>query len=379
MRVVAIAKALQRRGHNVQYLAGDALIPILRDFNFEIIEVTDMPQISYPWGKNGEPKALDSETMAKMQEVMMKVAQIEARVVERVRPDVVLSGTGTGAMAAGIIGIPSAMVSLQPHGPKTMAMFSGRMNDRPELLEKMKAMMNAVDIFFLEGMPELSGGVGLESFGEYTVSLKEKLHFTGPLLVDNPDRLPSREELKLRHAGGMTKPVVYFTIGGGSTLIGEDFLAVVLAALRRMSDIVGVVATGIAISPEEIEKRNPPANALIRGFVPGTELIRASDVTVFHGGSSTLMTCIACGTPAVVVPSMGEQEDNGAVLAEQGAGIVLDKATLTAEKLTEAVRQILQNPEYREKAMILKSIGEKYGGAEAAASLVEKLVGGETK
>lgn len=64
---------------------------------------------------------------------------------------------------------------------------------------------------------------------------------------------------------------------------------------------------------------------LIRGFVPGTELIKASDITVFHGGSSTLMTCIACGKPAVVVPSMAEQEDNGAVLAQNGAGIVLDK------------------------------------------------------
>ncbi|MDR3562325.1 MAG: glycosyltransferase [Negativicutes bacterium] len=185
--------------------------------------------------------------------------------------------------------------------------------------------------------------------------------------------MPPRKTLKKKHIGAGDQQLVYVTIGGGSSLIGEQFLRLVLDSLRMLPQLTGVVATGIAISPDKIKTFNPPGNVIIKGFVPGTELIKASDVTVFHGGSSTLMTCLACGTPAVVVPSMGEQEDNGAVLTQYGAGIVLDKQKLTANMLAEAVETVVNDPGYREQAAKLKAIGEKYGGAELAASLAEKL------
>lgn len=75
---------------------------------------------------------------------------------------------------------------------------------------------------------------------------------------------------------------------------------------------------------------------------------------------------------------MGEQEDNGAVLAESGAGIVLDKKMLTPQILAEAIKTIVTDPNYREQAVKLKLLGEKYGGAEVAASLAEKLVARKT-
>jgi UDP:flavonoid glycosyltransferase YjiC (YdhE family) len=88
------------------------------------------------------------------------------------------------------------------------------------------------------------------------------------------------------------------------------------------------------------------------------------------------MTCLACGKPAVVVPSIGEQEDNGAVLAKNGAGIVLDKNTVTTAALVEAVQQILNNSEFKNNAGQLKKMCENYGGAAAAATMVEELISG---
>lgn len=85
------------------------------------------------------------------------------------------------------------------------------------------------------------------------------------------------------------------------------------------------------------------------------------------------MTCIACGTPAVVVPSMAEQEDNAAVFADHGAGIVLEKASFTAASLLEAVRTILRDGRFRASAERLQELGRRYGGAAGAAALVESL------
>jgi|GEM_PF-1230686 len=376
MRVIAIAKALKRRGHEVKFLAGDKLIPIISNFGIDVIEIGDMPEFDYPFGNQAITLEKQEEMLVKSQQVMTKIMEIETEVVTREKPSLLLCGTLSGPNVGQRLGISSLLTFLQPHGPKTLAMFTQRMKDS-KIKDRLSSSMAAADLILIEGMPEISGGVTFESLAENAATFQDKIHFTGPLLTEYPDEMPSREVLKEKHIGTSDKILVYVTIGGGSSLIGEQFLQLVLESLRLLPQLTGVIATGIAISPDQIKSFNPPGNAIIRGFVPGTELIKASDVTVFHGGSSTLMTCLACGTPAVVIPSMDEQEDNGAVLAQSGAGIVLNKKTLTPQILVEAIQTIVADPNYREQVAKLKSLGEKYGGAEVAASQAEKLVAGK--
>lgn len=376
MRVAAIAKALQRRGHEVRFLAGGKLVQVIRGFGIDVVETDAMPQHDFPLDGQLDDPRQQEEMIAKMQLVRERLMAIEAEAAQREKPDLLLCGTITGPKVGQRLGLPSLLTFLQPHGPKTLELFTRRLKD-DRIKDSLAGSLAAADVIIVEGMPEISGGVTLESLGPKVAGLSDKVHFTGPLLMEYPAELPSREALKEKHGGSGDKQLVYVTIGGGSQLIGEQFLKVVLEGLRLLPLLTGVIATGIAIPPERIKALNPPGNAVVRGFVPGTELVRASDVTVFHGGSSTLMTCLACGTPAVVVPSMGEQEDNGAVLADNGAGIVLDKASLTAPILAEAVARILGDADYRRQAARLKALGEKYGGAEEAALLSEKIVSRE--
>lgn len=366
MRVVAIAKALQRRGHDVTFIAAGKLIPIIKDFGITVISSSHMPDTGNLYSQQNLAVS-PAEMMLKMQEFLDKVRTIEIETIKTVQPDIVISGTLTGSQAAQQSGLPSVLVFLQPHGEKTVTMFSSKMQNKTTLL----SFLAAANLIILEGMPEISGSA---TFDNHALTfLKSKLRFTGPLLTEYPEQLPERAELKQLYIGESNKVMLYITIGGGSALIGEEFLKQVLDCLKLLPDVTGVIATGIATPPEIINKYQPSSNVIIRGFVPGTEMIKASDITIFHGGSSTLMTCIACGTPAIIVPSMGEQEDNGAVLAQNGAGIVLDKQTLTGEKLASAVREILQHSAYRTNAQQLQTIGKKYGGANAAATLIEQV------
>lgn len=377
MRVVAIAKALQRRGHEVNFLAGDKLIPIIKNFDINVIEVADMPQHDYPFNIQATTLQQQEAVLSKWQQGMAKLKEIELAAVTREQPDVLICGTISGPKVGQQLAIPSMLVILQPHGPKTLAMFTQRLKDR-KMQERFSSSLAAANLIILEGMPEISGGVSFGAVGEIAKILQDKLYFTGPLLTDDPDKMLPRETLKEKHISTSDKPMVYVTIGGGSSLIGEQFLQLVLESIKLLPWLTAVIATGIGISPDKIAASYVPNNVIIQGFVPGTEMIKASDVTVFHGGSSTLMTCLACGTPAVIIPSIGEQEDNGAVLAQNGAGIVLDKKTLTPQILAEAIQTIVNNLEYRKQAAKLKSIGEKYGGAEMAASLAEKIAIQET-
>jgi len=372
MRVIAVAKALQTKGHEVKVIAGDKQIPVMKQHHMDFIEMPPLPQFDFPYAALGGTmdEGQMEEIMARMKEILPQMMEAEKKVISEEKPDVVLCGSFTGPMAAKTLNIPAAMVLLQPHGQKTINFMTKRFNMR----DQAAGLLNSAGLLILEGMPELDGGMGTAAMGEGLAALKDKIRFTGPLLAEPPDTLPSQDELKLRHTGNKDRPLVYVTIGGGTPLIGEDFLALVLDAFRKLPDVQGVVATGLALDPDRLAGGKPPDNVIIRGFVPGTELIKASDVTVFHGGSSTLMTCIACGRPAVVVPSMAEQEDNGAVLAGKGAGIVLDKVSLTVNAMAEAVQKILSDHTFRDNAGRLKELGEKYGGAPAAAAMVEGLV-----
>jgi len=374
MRVVAIAKALQRRGHEVKFMAGDKLIPVIKSFDIDVIEIADMPQQDYFFGSQSDDQVKQEEMLARRRQVMAKVREIETEITWREKPGLLLCGTISGPKVGQQLGIPSLLTFLQPHGPKTLAMFAERLQ---EVKDAISSALAAADLVIIEGMPEISGGVTFESLGATAEGLQDKIHYTGPLLINYPDEMPSQEILKQKHGGAVDKALVYVTIGGGSSLIGEQFLQIVLESLRMLPRLTGVIATGVAMSPDKIKALNPPDNAIVRGFVPGAELIKASAVTVFHGGSSTLMTCIACGTPAVVVPSMSEQEDNGLVLARNGAGLLLDKHALTSQLLAEAVQKIAGDPGYRRQAMQLKALGEKYGGAAAAATLAEKIMARE--
>lgn len=370
MRAVAVAKALQRRGHDIKFIAAGKLIPVVKDFGINVLEA-EMPNI--PSG----------EIFSKRHEIMERIREIELSAALKEQPHLIISGTVSGSSVARQLGIPSIMTILQPHGEKTINQFKAIMQHfdgqaMKRFIEEILSAFGAANYIILEGMPEISGGVTVEAFGDALISMKEKFKFAGPLLMEYPDHLPDRDELKRVHIGETQKKMAYITIGG-SSIIGEQFLKTVVDALRKLPEVTGVISTGIDISPEDITKFDPPTNAVIRGFVPGTEMVKASDVTVFHGGSSTLMTCIACGTPAVIIPSMGEQEDNGAVLSEFGAGILLDKKALTPSILADSIHKVLQDNSYRKNAQQLKTMGEKYGGASAVADWAEELMKANTK
>jgi UDP:flavonoid glycosyltransferase YjiC (YdhE family) len=377
MRVVAIAKELQRRGHEIKFLAGDKLISVIEGYGFDVIEFVNMPQMGFLSEKPLETSKQREEKMQKMQEIMDKIRTMELETGRKEQPDVMLCGTLTGGQAAKQLGIPSVFACLQPHGKKTLEMFSKGLQENDRLITYFHEVLDEASLILIEGIPELGHEADLANNMEWTSLLKEKIRFTGPLLIDDPDKMPEQEVLKMRHIRESQTKMVYVTIGGGSKLIGEQFLRIVLEAFHLLPEVKGVISAGLNIPPEEFSGFNPPKHVSIYDFVPGTEMIKASDVTVFHGGSSTLMTCLACGKPAVVIPSMGEQEDNAAVLGNHGAGIVLEKETLTATILAEAIEQILQDGSYQRKAEELKTLCKVYGGAAAAASMIEKLVRSE--
>lgn len=64
---------------------------------------------------------------------------------------------------------------------------------------------------------------------------------------------------------------------------------------------------------------------------------------ISHGGLGSVMESRYYGVPLLGIPAFGDQPANVQMAAEEGWAIQLDWATITEEKVSEAVKSILNN------------------------------------
>ena len=160
-----------------------------------------------------------------------------------------------------------------------------------------------------------------------------------------------------------------------------DSIVVIRAALEALADapVQVVLTTGYQDLPEEFGAL--PKNFRHAAYVPGPLMAERSDLVVFHGGHSSVMTCLEAGTPAVIIPTITERESNARRLASLGAGEVVMPATgADGEKRVDVaefsikVNRVLSEPKYRQAAQRIAASMRKLGGATAAAERIEESV-----
>jgi len=124
-----------------------------------------------------------------------------------------------------------------------------------------------------------------------------------------------------------------------------------------------------------------------------SQLVAGTDVTITHGGHSTIHAALAAARPVVVAPFMSENENNGRAFVESnGAGICLwhtevsserlwyrdrqqvthERAPLTADVLTAALREVLDDGVYQVRAMAVAR--ELKRAAEDQADRIQQVV-----
>jgi UDP:flavonoid glycosyltransferase YjiC (YdhE family) len=191
------------------------------------------------------------------------------------------------------------------------------------------------------------------------------LYFAGPVATSSsattPDWWPD-----LRSG----RPVVHVTQG---TIANADFGQLVLPTVTALvdEDVVVVVATG----GRPVSDLGPlPPNVRAAEFLPYDELLPLTDVLVTNGGYGGVQFALQHGVPVVVA---GDTEDKPEVanrVAFAGAGLNLRTGTPSEENLRRAVRQILAERRFRDRAASIASEMSHHDGPADAARLIEQLV-----
>jgi UDP:flavonoid glycosyltransferase YjiC (YdhE family) len=169
-----------------------------------------------------------------------------------------------------------------------------------------------------------------------------------------------------------SRPLVYASLG---TVVsagprGARLFPILLDGLREV-DAEVVVTLGNDVDPAALGPQ--PSHIHLERFLPLQALLPRCALALFHGGSGTLGHAVANGLPMVILPISADQPDNAHRCADLGVSRTLDWERLTPQDVSEAVRDVLHAPSYRERARRLRDDFDGLPGPEIAISLLERL------
>ncbi len=174
--------------------------------------------------------------------------------------------------------------------------------------------------------------------------LPRSVQFVGtPPIVPNQVPLPSwAQELD------GSRKVVLVTQGTVANLDFGLLVGPTLAALANEPDLLVIATAGGR--PVDAISGPIPANARLASYLPFEWALAKADVFVTNGGYGSVNQAMSFGVPLVTAGLTEDKADVSVRIAWSGVGIDLATNTPTPQALRDAVRTVLDKPDYRVRA-----------------------------
>ena len=206
-------------------------------------------------------------------------------------------------------------------------------------------------------LPDVFLQFGTEGFEYPMENRPTNLVYTGPIL--HPES--GTEALAWMAELDRSRPIVLVTQG---TLANFDFDQLVNPAIQGLADEpVQVVVTA---GGSEHGKIVSAKNAITESYVPYEKILPMTSVFITNGGYNGVQQALSYGVPIVCY---GESEDKPLVSARvrwSGAGISLQAGTSMSDQIRDAVRKILHDPGYTQRA---RSLGVEIAKSDALQTI----------
>jgi UDP:flavonoid glycosyltransferase YjiC (YdhE family) len=205
-----------------------------------------------------------------------------------------------------------------------------------------------------------------EAFEFPRSDMPDTVRFVGPVLPKPSDDFKEPVWWNDLDSG---RAVVLVTQGTVANFDFDELIQPTLLALAD-EDVLVIAATGRS----DNELMVVPSNARIESFVPFDRLLPKVDVLVTNGGYGAVHQALSLGVPIVIA---GETEDKALISARVdwvGAGISLGTQDPTREQIGIAVRTVLADGRYRDRAQAIQRNFKKYCALDTITQAVESLI-----
>ena len=195
---------------------------------------------------------------------------------------------------------------------------------------------------------------------EYSVPITPDTVLIGGLFLEEPKGL-DQELSTFIHSSG-PEGIIVVSMG---TLVGRysaRWTQMFLSAFARLPQKViwrygGKVESTVNDSFVPYSQ-SFPSNVLVRHWLPQAELLAHPKTRLFvtHCGLNAVFETVRAAVPVVALPLSGDQFYQAAKLADHAKmGVHLDITKITADDLYEAMKNVMQEPEYKRRASIVSA------------------------
>lgn len=195
--------------------------------------------------------------------------------------------------------------------------------------------------------------------------LPPTFHYTGPFL-DRAAR--PRVSFPWQRLDG--RPLVYASLGTLQNRLPGVFQTIAEACSGMGVQLV--MGLGGGLEPEELGQL--PGDPLVVPYVPQPEMLDRATVMITHCGMNSALECLAHGVPAIGIPITHDQPNIAQRLVWTGTGTFVPLNELNADRLREAVKNVLYDGGYRDAAHRFQKEIRKAKGLDRAAEIAEQVL-----
>lgn len=360
---LGVARALTERGHRVTFAGRPEMVPRVERAGFRAIEVTrayeQVDRFPAKWLKHAA-SYLSSPAVAEELRAIVTSEQPDIVVIDAMFPAALSEAGHFGCPT--VVMVHTAALRMLPVWRDQLNLIVGLRTEAgfpplPTDLDTLWMQHDLVIVSTLESLDE----------GPVELSHPEKLRHVGPIL--EMERHGARAPLPWSDDDPTPLVLVSFSTAPeqGSSAKFQDAIDA-LAGLP----VRGVITVGDSVDPATLR---PADNVVTFATADHDDLMRRAALVVTHGGHGTLMRALRQGLPMVIVPGMAHDQTPNAMAAQRwGVGRSLPRDA-NADAMREAIRDVLADPTYRDRALAISRELANVDGAINAATEIENLLG----
>jgi rhamnosyltransferase subunit B len=165
-------------------------------------------------------------------------------------------------------------------------------------------------------------------------------------------------------------PPLVFTLGSAAVLDAGDFYGQSALAAEQLGQRAVLL---VGNDPRNLPAHKVPESICIAEYAPYSRLFPQASLIVHQGGVGTTAQVLRAGKPMLVMPYSHDQPDNARRVRRLGVAKVIQRHRYHSYTAAHAIREMLAEPKYRERAAAIGAQVCGENGVKEACDALEQL------